>query len=172
MAFHDLVLHLDGEGGWTLHDAASGDHLGGGGEAEGGAGKARAGHSKEVLEGMTLGVGLAKEGRGEKNGENGGGAESGAAGGRGGDILARAPERDEDEERESKVLARALALPRGRVVLGARRAVGAFVELLTGAGGDGRGSVGRLVSADMAEGENEGLGAGWCWLEGLLWNKF
>ena len=70
MAFHDLVLHLDGEGGWSVHQGQRALEGGistiqeeGSGAAESEAAKLRARESQDVLKGMTSGSGKARRSR-------------------------------------------------------------------------------------------------------------
>lgn len=86
MAFHDLVLSLDGEGGWSLHPghrsleakqeaAAHAVAKGGADATEGGgtptappsgSGKARGGDAEAVLQGMVQGKRRRQKGRGKR----------------------------------------------------------------------------------------------------------
>ena len=148
MAFHDIVLHLDGEGGWSLHDARSGGVVGGGGGAggegvskgESGGGKGgdneRAKHALEVLQGVA---------RGGKGSGEGAGAGAGAGGVVGGEVIARAPADKEGSEKDAELAKRAREAGMGVVGAGLTTwgAVGRFLELV---GGGGAGEWRRLVS--------------------------
>jgi ABC-type uncharacterized transport system fused permease/ATPase subunit len=103
MAFHDVVLNLDGEGGWSLHPghrsaasaamtaAAAAEATGGAGRAGGGdaGGRARAGEAAAVLAGMSASDQPAppKRGGGKRRGGSGGGG--GGGGGSGGGAQAQ-----------------------------------------------------------------------------------
>ena len=131
MAFHDIVLHLDGEGGWTLHDASTGAQVGGD-HTDGSTNRDRAEQSTEVLQGMT---------QAKKASASTDTAVVPAEG----KLLARAIPHDPDDERESRAAAKTLSVPRAMSHLSPWSAVGRFLDMVVG-GGAGRKQWGHMVS--------------------------